>query len=272
VIRITHNITLALLAPGSRIATFRLDPRVKPEANARASRSPANFRDDSKVVSRICKKTLTFISLCTFTQRIVSRACKRIFPLVFLCVLTPFAHAALQPLTSANRAQFMAIEKHVANTQTVSGDFTQTRHIPLLSKPLISSGHFTLSKTKGLGWIQTTPFALTLKVTADKIKQQILKNPPTILTQKQQPIVFAFTHIFLSVFNGDITGVQHYFNIAFEGSPTAWTLQLHPKTFPLNKAISDITLTGARHVKTLRIEDTQHNITDITLSHVSEHA
>ncbi|MBX9704975.1 MAG: outer membrane lipoprotein carrier protein LolA [Gammaproteobacteria bacterium] len=177
---------------------------------------------------------------------------------------------ALQPalITSSNQAAFTAVQTQLSQADHLKGNFKQVRHIQLLSSPLVSSGQFELSKTQGLSWHQTQPFVSDLTVSQDKIEQTFANNPPTIITEKEQPVVFSFTKIFLAVFNGDLAQVAQNFTILFAGDTKAWTIVLTPKVAPLNKAIESVMLTGGKTIATITIKDVQKDEIDIALLQV----
>ena len=131
-----------------------------------------------------------------------------------LCLLVNFSNAAINNAVFTHH--FTEVQKMLAQQDNLSGAFKQTRYIPLLSHPLVSYGHFTLSKKSGLHWIQKKPFSSTLTLTNNKITQTIADNPPTIITKAEQPIVFSFTNIFLSLFNGNMALVENYFKCDFK--------------------------------------------------------
>lgn len=175
----------------------------------------------------------------------------------------------LLPATT-NQNQLEQIQSLLSKTDDLSGDFKQTQKIQLLSEPLISTGHFSLSKSKGLEWQQKTPFKSDLIVTADQIKQQIENNPPTIITREQQPIIFSFTNIFLSVFNGDTKSINEYFNVYFNGTISNWEITLTPKSAPLDKAITSIKISGGKYINSLIINETKNNQIIIQLFNIKE--
>ena len=163
---------------------------------------------------------------------------------------------------------FVAVEKTLMQNSHVHGNFTQSRQMQGLDKPLLSSGTFELSASGGLIWQQTKPFASTLTVTRETLTQQIMDNPPTVITKAQQPIVFSFTQVFMSVLQGNTQAVEQYFNLGFSGDSQAWQLVLTPKGSPLDKAIESITLKGAKTIEFIEVKDAQGNVMDITLSDV----
>ena len=163
-------------------------------------------------------------------------------------------------------ANIYAVNSELSKVQTslskhnqISGNFKQIRNMALLSSPLISTGNFVLSKKHGLKWYQTTPFKSTLIVTPTKIEQKIGDNPATIITKDQQPIVFSFTNIFLSVFKGNTKAMQDYFKIDFTGNIKAWKITLTPIASPLNKAIVSIEMSGGKYINSITINEAQNN-------------
>lgn len=191
---------------------------------------------------------------------------------VIIFIATVFSSCALAlqptPIASSNQLAFTAVQTQLSQADHLKGNFKQVRHIQLLSSPLISSGQFELSKSQGLSWHQTQPFVSDLTVNQDKIEQSFANNPPTIITEKEQPVVFSFTKIFLAVFNGDLAQASQNFTILFAGDTTAWTIVLTPKVAPLNKAIESITLTGGKTIENITIKDTQKDEIDIALLQV----
>ena len=174
------------------------------------------------------------------------------------------------PLDKSNEAAFKQVQIQLAKADNLSGNFTQIRNMRLLSAPLKSSGQFVLSKANGLQWNQSKPFKSSLIVTNTKIEQRIENTPPTIITQKEQPIVFSFTHIFLSVFNGDATAIKEYFNIYFIGDTKAWEIALKPTNSLLKKAITSIEMTGGKYIQTVTINEVKQNQMIMRFSNVKE--
>ncbi len=97
-----------------------------------------------------------------------------------------------------------------------------------------------------------------------------MDNPPTVITQKEQPVVFAFSNIFLSVFQGNTKQVEQYFNLYFTGDEKNWKIALKPKGSPFNKAIKDIELSGRQYITTIVVDETQQNSMIINLSNISQ--
>ena len=156
-------------------------------------------------------------------------------------------------------SNFLTIQKQLSKTKNIQGKFTQERVIKVLTNPLISSGHFSLSKTKGLKWIQEKPFSSTLTLNSSVLTQTIANNPPMILTKAKQPFVFSFSKIFLSIFNGDQNTLKQSFNIKLNGNIENWNMILTPKSSPLDKAIKFVNLKGGKTIDQVIVKNVKND-------------
>jgi len=186
-------------------------------------------------------------------------------PIIFITLLLSLGLYAdgnnifSHPLSSVNQKDFNVVQKMLASSSNLKGNFQQTRYIKLLSSPLTSSGTFSISQTAGLTWNQTQPFSSKLTVTDNKIEQQMQDAPPTIMTKEKQPIVFSFTKIFLSIFEGNTKALETYFNVYFNGNLENWQIALKPKNSPLDKAFTSIELQGKKYVSSVTINEVKGN-------------
>ena len=166
--------------------------------------------------------------------------------------------------------QLKQVHKMLAQADGLAGHFKQVRKIKLLAAPLVSSGRFVLSKAQGLKWQQTSPFKSNLIVTGEKIEQQLENSPKLVITKEQQPVVFSFTNIFLSVFNGDTKAISEYFTITFTGNTAHWNIILKPIAAPMNKAIESIAMSGGKYINCITINEVKNNQIIIQLFNVKE--
>lgn len=176
----------------------------------------------------------------------------------------------LSSTNAINNKNFTLVQQRLSNVKTISGDFIQTRHIAILSEPLISKGTFVLSKQNGLKWIQTTPFPSRLELTNTKLVEKMGDNPESTITKDKQPIIFAFTNVFLSIFKGNTKSLIQYFSVQFKGNPKQWTMTLTPKGSPLNKAIVSFKLYGSKCVNKVVIKEVKNNMQTIQFNNIHE--
>ncbi|CDT26915.1 LolA family protein [Vibrio coralliirubri] len=161
----------------------------------------------------------------------------------------------------------------------VRGEFTQTRNMEMFAQPLTSQGTFLLDKSSGLLWTQTTPFPVSLVLTDNKLSQRFSDQPAKIITDKENPMAFYFSHIFLSVFHGDTQKLQEQFALDFEPATVtssdentenkSWTLTLKPKSAPMNAVFEAITLQGQNDIERIELREIRGDSTVIEFSQLS---
>lgn len=159
------------------------------------------------------------------------------------------------------------LQQQLAEHTLVRGDFTQTRSMEMFSEPLVSQGEFLLTQQQGLLWQQTLPFPVKLTLTADKLSQQFGDQPAQVMSASDNPMVFYFSHVFLSLFKGDTSQLTEQFQLTLSKKNSAWQLVLVPKSAPLNAVFRDITIIGDQHINQLRLNEVRGDNTLIDFSH-----
>jgi hypothetical protein len=171
----------------------------------------------------------------------------------------------------------------LSENSIVRGEFTQTRNMEMFAQPLTSQGTFLLDKSNGLLWTQATPFPVSLVLTDNKLSQRFADQPAKIITDKENPMAFYFSHIFLSVFHGDTQKLQEQFSLSFEpaieqssnasadssSDDTRWILTLKPKSAPMNAVFEAITLQGKNDIERIELREIRGDSTVIEFSQLS---
>ena len=139
----------------------------------------------------------------------------------------------------------------------------------MFNQPLVSEGRFLLSEEHGLQWIQTKPFMVTLVLGSDQLSQQFADQPVKVIKAEENPMMFHFSRLFLSIFRGDTVGLEEQFDIQFspaENPEDDWSLKLSPKKDPLLAAFKTISLHGSDYINYIRMEETSSDISEIHFS------
>ena len=74
--------------------------------------------------------------------------------------------------THATNAQLTVLAQKLQLGQQAKGEFSQTRYLAVLKRPLKSAGIFIFSQDTGLLWQQTSPFASTIVLKQNTLIQQ----------------------------------------------------------------------------------------------------
>ena len=180
---------------------------------------------------------------------------------------------------SAAVSSISELQTVLSENSIVRGEFTQTRNMEMFAQPLTSQGTFLLDKSSGLLWTQTTPFPVNLVLTDNKLSQRFAEQPAKIITDKENPMAFYFSHIFLSVFHGDTQKLQEQFALDFEPATVtssdentenkSWRLTLKPKSAPMNAVFEAITLQGQNDIERIELREIRGDSTVIEFSQLS---
>ncbi|WP_045973732.1 LolA family protein [Xenorhabdus doucetiae] len=187
-------------------------------------------------------------------------------------------------LTLNNVAQAITLDElqqRFAHQPVVRAHFTQVRQIQGMPQPLSSSGEMLVSHYKGLWWHQQKPFPLTLVLDDNRMVQVMAGQTPQVITADSNPQLFQFNHLMRALFQADRAVLEENFNIEFNDlGQGKWRLVLTPKTSPLDKLFTAITLNGQANLDAILLTDrqgdrtelafTRHQLTPETLSHEEE--
>ncbi len=166
------------------------------------------------------------------------------------------------------------LQRTLSAHTVIRGSFKQTRTLELFDQPLVSEGRFLLSEPHGLQWLQTHPFSVTLILGKDQLSQQFGEQPAQVMQADENPMMFYFSGLFLSIFRGETEGLAEQFNVEFfppVKEEKYWTLKLTPEQGPLKTAFKTIRLQGREYIDTIRLEETSGDISVIQFSHQSNH-
>ncbi|MGF1728713.1 LolA family protein [Photobacterium kasasachensis] len=169
--------------------------------------------------------------------------------------------------TTAQAITLPELQQTLSSQPLVRGDFAQTRKMEMFDAPLTSQGHFLLAEQHGLLWQQAMPFPVSLVLTKDKLSQQFGDQAAQVMSASDNPMVFYFSHIFLSLFKGDTRQLTEQFNLTLsDKSNGRWQLLLTPKAAPLNAVFKAIALDGKTFIDHLILTEVRGDQTTITFS------
>lgn len=160
-----------------------------------------------------------------------------------------------------------ALQQRFAAQPVVRAHFEQQRGISGIPRPLRSSGELLIARQYGLWWQQQQPFLLTLILNDGKMVQITGNQPPEVVTAAGNPQMFRFNHLLRALFQADRAVLEQNFTLEFtDKGQENWQLALVPKTSPLDKLFTSITLSGQTYLDHILLLDKQGDSTAITFS------
>ncbi|WP_277036833.1 LolA family protein [Turicimonas muris] len=149
-----------------------------------------------------------------------------------------------------------------------SADFFQTKTLSQ-GLTLKSSGHLSLSNSKGLAWIQTKPFLQKTLINDKSVLLQTQSEEPREITASENPEVYKMVSTLKSLFEGNQANLEKNFSVTVSGNSQIWKMTLIPKIEPLSKIVKEISVDGGKQLKDIQIEEISGAKTLITFGTVT---
>ena len=158
-----------------------------------------------------------------------------------------------------------ALTAHLKDAACVHLDFTQTRTLAALSRPLQADGTLVLARDQGVIWTLRHPLAITYVMGP---KGLMVLNGATRehRTAQDAPMVAQMGRVFQALAQGDWQALESYFRVSGEGRPEHWAVTLLAKP-PTAAFVKRIRLDGGRCIDRIRIEEAAGDRMDLVFQH-----
>lgn len=170
-------------------------------------------------------------------------------------------------LAAESDVTFTEVAAKLAAPAVLRGNFTQTRKIAIIERPLLSKGQFILSDL-GLYWQQDQPLTAIMIADGERLLQQLEDGPLQSIDVAQNPVVLTFSSSFLSIFRGSEAELRSNFDVVFTGDTDLWAIQLTPVSYPMSEAIDSIILRGREYIEELTVTSLSSDETMISFSNL----
>ncbi|MDR2016900.1 MAG: outer membrane lipoprotein carrier protein LolA [Burkholderiales bacterium] len=183
------------------------------------------------------------------------------FALCWLSFVAP-AQAADDP------ALLRSVQSRLAIDTVIRGEFTQTRQLTGVKKPLTAKGSFVVEKTRGVLWRTVTPFPQTTRITQGEILQKDGGRVLMTLRADQEPAVNAISRVLFSMFAGDLSALAEYFDYRGQLGDGGWQLHFTPRDTGLRAVIASLSLEGDRVVRQVTLTSAAGDVSRIAFTQV----
>jgi len=156
---------------------------------------------------------------------------------------------------------------HLKEAACIHLDFTQTRSLAALSRPLKASGSLVLARDKGVIWSLKRPVALTY-VMGPKGLMVVNGDSRERKTARDAPMVAQMGQIFQALAQGDWHVLESFFTVTGTGEPGRWEVTLLPNA-QTAAFVKRIRLNGGRFIDRVRVEEAGGDSTDLVFQHQS---
>ncbi|WP_157509005.1 LolA family protein [Ferrimonas futtsuensis] len=160
----------------------------------------------------------------------------------------------------AQALELSALQSLLDNNQPVRGQFTQSKTLAFLSRPMVSEGEYLMAPGMGLIWDQVTPWPQEMILSQGKL---------TMDGESVEMQAGPFAPVIAALMQGQLDTLREHFTLTGEGSLESWRLQLVPKAEPMTRLFSTIEIRGEqRQILGLTLTDTAAQPTEIGFSDI----
>lgn len=131
--------------------------------------------------------------------------------------------------------------------------FTETREIGMLTTPLESSGTLSYRRPDFLEKRTLQPQPEGLRLEGDRLTLTQADGASRTLSVSAMPEIQTYVESIRATLRGDVPSIMRFYEVALEGAPQDWRMQLTPRAEEARKIVQRIVIAG-RDATIRRIE------------------
>ncbi len=174
--------------------------------------------------------------------------------------------AAAEPPASAKSLPSQIVSG-VSRAAVLRAEFTQTKTIAALTRPLVTSGRFVYVRGSGLLWTIDQPYRAVYVLSDNGISEVGQARGPGPGTGLQH-----VSRIFRALFEPDVALLEQYFATTATGDAARWDLTLTPQQSALRQVFKVLHVRGARFVEDVSFDEANGDTTQISFRNTREAA
>ncbi|MDR1229609.1 MAG: outer membrane lipoprotein carrier protein LolA [Azoarcus sp.] len=185
-------------------------------------------------------------------------------PLKFSWLKSLFAASILCFALPLSAADLLAeVRARLVPAPVTQGEFSQTRHLVQIKKPLVSTGRFLVVRDAGVIWENIAPIAQTMRLTKNEILQTNDGGAVVRLSADKEPVVGIINSILFGVLAGEFETLAQSFSYDGKMENGRWRLDFTPRDANLARLIETLSLTGTHDIEQVEIRNAAGDVTRI---------
>lgn len=177
--------------------------------------------------------------------------------LIFILLLI----AAIPTGKAAEPDTLTRISTQIEQHAVVRAEFTQSKQMAALKRPLITSGHVVFSRRHGVLWQIEQPYRMSYILGEDRIVEIAADGARRERSLRDVPGLTQIGRIFRALLGANTPALRDAFEIGVLGDPAHWEIKLQPREAQLAQFLNGLFLTGGRFVESIRIDEAGGNTT-----------
>ena len=154
----------------------------------------------------------------------------------------------------------------------ICADFTQSKALRVLTRPLVSRGRFVFLSGKGVLWRVREPFPTQVLIKQDVLINLDDSGKAEHLGFDQRPVFGTLSRVFMAFLTGELTPLRDTFQINSQLNMPNWQVTLTPRDKAFAAVIAQVGANGGKFVDALRIREGRGDQTTIKFSNLTTHS
>ena len=161
-------------------------------------------------------------------------------------------------------AALARIQQQLNTPGSLSGEFTQQKHIREFDLTIDSSGRFSYTPDGEILWETREPIASELIMSNEHIVSRQDGREISRIDASAHSVVTTLANLFFSVLTARWDSLERYFDLTATTTQDSWTVHLNPTDTTISTLFEAIELSGDRHIGTVLLREKNGDTTRIT--------
>lgn len=166
------------------------------------------------------------------------------------------------PLSSHAAPILAQLTARLDKAEVIHAEFTQTKTLQALKRPLRTSGQLVFARGQGVLWRIEKPYQASYALSAERVTEVGPDGSRRVRAAREVPALAQVGRVFQAIFQGDIKGLEEHFEVTVSGDAERWRVDLAPKP-ALARFLKGISARGGRFLDLIEVEETQGDRTRI---------
>jgi outer membrane lipoprotein-sorting protein len=190
--------------------------------------------------------------------------------------LALFFFTAALPITTLSAAEASVLDQigeKISQYPVIRAEFTQTKQMQALKRPLITTGQFTYTQSDGVLWQIVQPYHISYVLGEDKIVEIDANGLRKVRRLREVAGLAQVGRVFRAMLGANASDLHSYFDVSApinseQTDAGKWQLMLKPRQQQISKSLSLITLSGSQFVEAIVITEASGDSTTLRFKNI----
>jgi hypothetical protein len=173
------------------------------------------------------------------------------------------AMLSISPAAAVESDTLIAIGKQIEQHHVVRAEFTQTKQMADLKRPLITRGKLVYSRDHGVLWQIEQPYRISYVLGEEKIVEISAHGIRKERSMRDIPGLAQIGRVFRAMLSANTATLKSYFDTSVQGDTSQWAIQLTPQQAQLKQFLTQLKLQGSHFVEAIDIDENNGDRTTI---------